>query len=94
MLLLLAAMVGLGAGGYLWLQASRHADPGEAAPTGATADVSGRYLPHASVWPFAIGLGAVLLANGLALGLWAVVPGLLVLLGAIGGFVRQSRRRD
>ena len=52
------------------------------------------YLPHASVWPLVIGLGAASIANGLVLGIWVIVPGAAALALGIGGFVRQSRRRD
>jgi Cytochrome c oxidase subunit IV len=52
------------------------------------------YLPHASVWPFLIGLGASSLGVGLVLGLWVIVPGVALMALGIGGFVRQTRRRD
>jgi Cytochrome c oxidase subunit IV len=52
------------------------------------------YLPHASVWPFTIGLGAATIANGLVLGTWLIVPGTLVMVVGIAGFIRQTRRRD
>ena len=52
------------------------------------------YLPHASVWPFAIGLGVATIANGLVLGIWVVIPGLGILALGIGGWVLQTRRRD
>ena len=93
-MLVLAALMALAIGGYLLLLARRHPDPAEPGPEGAAADISGLYLPHASVWPFGIGVGAMLLANGLALGRWATVPGLVVLVAALAGFTRQSRRRD
>lgn len=53
----------------------------------------GPYLPHASVWPFAVGAGSVVVANGLALGLWALVPGGVVLAAGILGYARESRLR-
>jgi hypothetical protein len=93
-MLLLAALAGLAIGGYLWLLARRYPDPAEPDEPGATADLEGLYLPHASVWPLLIGIGALLLANGLALGLWALGPGLVVLLAALGGLVHQSRHRS
>ena len=52
------------------------------------------YLPHSSVWPFAIGIGAATVANGLVLGVWLIVPGALLMVLGIAGFVRQTRRRD
>lgn len=108
-MLLLAAALGLWVGAYLWLQQRGPVGPvieaeqaaGEAiaaegagpAGTGAPEGLA-HYLPHASAWPFAIGLGAATLANGLVLGLWVIVPGAALLALGIGGFVRQSRRRD
>jgi hypothetical protein len=51
------------------------------------------YLPHASIWPFAIGVAAFLMANGLILGpLWLVPGGLLLVVGVVG-FARQTRWR-
>ncbi len=108
-MLLIAAVLALWVGIYLWLQQRRRMGPviesqqavGEAiaaegagrAGTGAPAGLV-HYLPHASAWPFAIGLGAATLANGLVLGLWVIVPGAALLALGIGGFVRQTRRRD
>ena len=51
------------------------------------------YLPHSSVWPFWIGVGALLAVNGLIVGVGYAVPGVVVLGIAIVGFVSQSRRR-
>ena len=51
------------------------------------------YLPHTSVWPLAVGSGAIVVANGLALGLWAVVLGGVILGGGVLGFARESRQR-
>jgi hypothetical protein len=56
--------------------------------------VTAAYQPHASVWPFVMGLGAATLINGLVLGIWVVVPGAAILILGLGGFIRQTRRRD
>jgi hypothetical protein len=87
MLLLTIGMMALLAV-YVLLHARRHADPAEVGPPASL------YLPHASLWPFAIGVGAVLVGNGLALGAWAVFPGAILLGYGLWGFARQSRRRD
>ena len=60
-------------------------------PTGGHAGE--QYLPHSSVWPFGIGVGALLAVNGLIVGVGYAVPGLVVLAIAIVGLVSQSRRR-
>jgi hypothetical protein len=108
-LLLLASGLSLWIGIYLWLLQRREGPDaveatqaaGEAlAAEGAALPGTGvdvhhdHYLPHSSVWPFAIGLGAATLANGLVLGLWVIVPGLVLMALGLGGFVRQTRRRD
>ncbi len=97
-MLLLAAGLSLWIGAYLWLRTRTEVGP-EQGPAGESAagtreQESEHYLPHASAWPFAIGLGAATLANGLVLGLWVIVPGAALMVLGIGGFVRQTRRRD
>jgi hypothetical protein len=108
-LLLLSSGLAAWVGGFLWL-GQRRAGPAtveaiqaagemQAADGVATAGTGldtapEHYLPHASVWPFAIGLGAATLANGLVLGLWVIVPGAALMALGLGGFVRQTRRRD
>jgi Cytochrome c oxidase subunit IV len=108
-MLLLAGALSLWIGAYLWLRtraatgpeavaaesaAERVAAAGEAQPGHGVAEEGEHYLPHASAWPFAIGLGAATVANGLVLGLWVIVPGVALMALGIGGFVRQTRRRD
>ncbi len=89
-MLMLAAAMGLWIGVYLWNADRRsavrvHHRPG---PAGEP------YLPHASVWPLGVGLGAVVAANGLALGGWALLPGGMLTAASLWGYARQSRRRD
>lgn len=72
-------------GAYLWLR-SRPADEVDV--------VEELYLPHASVWPFGIGVGAFMLANGLIIGGWFYLPGLAVTVGSLAGFIRQTRHRS
>jgi Flp pilus assembly protein TadB len=67
---------------------------GHAPPGTGSAEEGEHYLPHASAWPFAVGLGGATIANGLVLGLWVIVPGALLLALGIVGWVRQTRRRD
>jgi purine-cytosine permease-like protein len=90
-LLALSAVLALWSAAYLWLQLRRQrrmADGEQLEPEAP------EYLPHASVWPFAIGLGATTAVNGLVLGTWVLVPGLALTVLGIGGFIRQSRLRD
>ncbi len=98
-MLLLAGGMALIVGGYLMVQARSHADagdpdrPGEGG-AGDPAAQGEAYLPHASIWPFGVGMGLVVMANGLALGLWALIPGALLSASSLWGYARQSRRRD
>ena len=52
------------------------------------------YLPIASLWPLAIGLGVALSLNGLILGWAYATPGVALLGLSVIGFVAQGRRRD
>jgi hypothetical protein len=81
-MLVLASVLSLWASAYLW-RSSSHQNPEEHED----------YLPHESVWPFAIGLGAFLLLNGLLVGGWFFLPGGVVMAGGVAGWVRQSRAR-
>lgn len=91
-LLLLAAGLALIVGGYLWWATREHAS--SPSPAGADEEEAEHYLPHASLWPLGVGAGSVVLANGLALGLWAAVPGSMLLAASVVGYARQSRHRD
>lgn len=86
-----ASLLGLWCGIYLWR------NRGEAPTTlDAHRDQADQlqYLPHSSVWPFWVGLAAFFLTNGLILGTWFLVPGVVLLLAGVTGFVRQSRDRS
>jgi hypothetical protein len=85
-MLALSAVLALWVGLFLWLQWRRP-------PESADQPVAAMYLPHASVWPFAIGLGTALVANGLVLGIWVIFPGALSLVFGILGFIHQTRQR-
>ena len=89
-MLLLAGVLGLIIGVWIWLQARR--------PSGSESVDQGEpdeteWLPHASIWPFWIGLGSAFAAGGLAMSPWLVVPGVFVLLVGVVGWARQSRYR-
>lgn len=91
-MLLLTAGLGALAGGYLLRQSRRAPDP---ASVGGNRQVPEEaYLPHASIWPLGVGAGCVVMANGLALGAWALVPGALLTAASTLGYARQSRHRD
>lgn len=90
-MLALAGVLGLIVAGWLWVQLRKPA-PAGAGATAATVEVD--WAPHASIWPFWIGLGGTFAAIGLALSPWLLVPGMFVLLIGVVGWAGQSRRRD
>jgi hypothetical protein len=91
-------MLGLASGlsflsaGYLFVQDRESTKP-HASVEGEVA-AERQYLPHASLWPFGIGVGAFLAFNGLILGFAYAVPGAIVISVSIAGLVAQTRRRD
>lgn len=87
-MLVLAAGLSFTCGAYLYVQIRAT----EAGAADASSD--DLYLPHESIWPFWVGVGVFLISNGLLLGTWFLVPGVLVLLFGVAGFVRQSRARS
>lgn len=98
-MLALASGLALFFGSYLWRQ-DRRGRPGpvtaESADNESAADESvdeGHYLPQASVWPLAMGVGAALTLNGLIIGWPYATPGAAFLALSVGGFVAQGRRR-
>lgn len=89
-MLIVAAILGLWCGVFLW----RNLRKFEAGQAGEVAgDHGAMYLPESSPWPLGIGLGVTLVLNGLLIGTWFLVPGVMVLAVAVGGFARQSRHR-
>jgi hypothetical protein len=62
--------------------------PGDGPPTH-----EGLYLPHTSIWPVGIAIGAALVAAGVAIGWWVWLPGAALLAHSVIGFAAQSRDR-
>ena len=90
-LLLLSAGLSVVVGGFLVLVDRRGGLREELEV--ADYDDPALFLPHASLRPFWMGLGCILLASGLALGIWLMLPGAILLaIGAIG-MVEEGRRR-
>jgi Cytochrome c oxidase subunit IV len=88
-MLLLSGVLALIIGGWLWIQSRKMS----AASQPASEAAEDEWLPHASIWPFWIGLGAAFAAGGLAMSPWLVVPGVIVLVIGVVGWARQSRYR-
>jgi hypothetical protein len=93
MMLGVASLLGLWCAAFLWIKRPASLGTIDEDPGGAATADEAMYLPHASIWPFWIGLAAFLVTNGLILGTWFLVPGALLMVAGVAGFVRQSRLR-
>jgi hypothetical protein len=92
LLLLTGGFAGIVAG-YLGLQDRLERTTARAETTESGPVVDDQFLPHASVWPFEMGVGAALALSGVVLG-WAIlVPGVVLVLHALVGWIVQSRHR-
>jgi hypothetical protein len=91
LLVLVGAFAGI-IGGYVAFEARFVRAPERAdAPSSESSEP---YLPHQSVWPLELGAGMTLALSGFALGLWVLVPGLVLIAHSLVGWVRQSRTRS
>jgi cytochrome c oxidase subunit IV len=89
-MLSLASGLAFTIGAYLgWKKPPPHTSVDEAEPPGEEEP----WFPSASGWPFALGGALVLVANGLLLGLWLLLPAAALLAYALAGFIQQSRVR-
>lgn len=52
------------------------------------------FFPAASIWPAAIGLGAIFLGVGLIYGVWYLVIGFVFVFGGVAGFVVEAEARE
>jgi Cytochrome c oxidase subunit IV len=91
LLVLVGAFAGI-IGGYIAFE-TRFVATREGRETAALESAE-HYLPHQSVWPLELGAGMTLALSGFALGLWVLVPGLVLTVHSLVGWVRQSRTRS
>jgi hypothetical protein len=95
--LLAGAMFGFFFGTFLLLTVRRIQDDVESLEEAraAGADVNDvMFLPTQSIWPIGLGFGLALIAAGVALGLWVMIPGIALFVHSLIGFAQQSRRRQ
>jgi hypothetical protein len=90
--LALSAGLSLLTGGFLMLVERRGGLREELDPADYE-DREALFLPHASLRPFWVGAGAVLMAAGLPLGAWLFLPGVVLLAIGLVGMVEEGRRR-
>ena len=88
-LLALTAGFSLVMGGYLFFRDRKggvrlETDPVEGEPP---------WFPESSIWPLTVAGGTALTVAGLALGPWIWLPGGLLLIRGLWGFLLQSRHR-
>jgi uncharacterized membrane protein len=79
---------------YLYLQVRRlRTGPprAEDVEDGEITPVEVGYFPAASVWPAALGLGAVLVALGLVFGYWFLAIAVILIVGAIIGYAVEAQ---
>jgi hypothetical protein len=48
-------------------------------------------FPSTSIWPFVIGVSALLVGLSMIFGLWTAVVGLVLAVGAVFGVIAESR---
>ncbi len=93
-LLWLTATMAIGSGLFLgWPRGGDGGRPAGPPPEPGHDPHDGVWFPEASIWPFAIGAGMVLVGNGLLLGRWLLIPSAVFLAWSLAGMVRQGRRR-
>jgi hypothetical protein len=78
----------------VWIR--RHRQPrAEDRPNANPEDGAGEiaFFPGNSIWPVAMGAGAIALAIGLAFGKWFWAIGMILFLGAVVGFATEAESR-
>lgn len=51
------------------------------------------YLPPSSIWPSMMAVGITFMLTGIAVGLWILIPGVLIFVPATVGFIAEGRAR-
>jgi len=90
-----SSLLGLLAGGYLFLQSRKYPPRPQDRSDASLEEGAGPVdeFPAPSIWPFVFALGSVIFATGFIFGVWVVVGGAAVLGLGIVGMIRQSRGR-
>jgi Cytochrome c oxidase subunit IV len=94
-MLVATSLLGLLAGGYLFLQSRRYPPRAQDRPDATLEEGAGPVdeFPAPSIWPFVFGLGATVFATGFIFGIWVILPGAAILGLGIVGMILQSRGR-
>jgi hypothetical protein len=88
-----SALMGLVAGGSIWLLSRHSVSRAEDRSDATIAEGAGPVgvFATSSVWPFAVGLSAAVFASGFAFGVWLVIVGGAGLVLSIFGYVLEAR---
>jgi hypothetical protein len=88
-----SALMGLVAGGSIWLLSRRSPPRPEDREDATMAEGAGPVGVFAteSIWPFAVGLSAAVFASGFAFGIWLVMVGGAAFVLSVLGYVLESR---
>ena len=94
-MLVATSLLGLLAGGYLFIQSRKYPPRPEDRPDATLEEGAGPVddFPAPSIWPFVFGLGATVFATGFIFGVWVILPGAAILGLGVVGMIVQSRRR-
>lgn len=94
-MLVATSLLGLLAGGYLFIQSRKYPPRPEDRPDASLEEGAGPVdeFPAPSIWPFVFGLGATVFATGFIFGIWVIVPGAAILGLGLVGMIIQSRGR-
>jgi len=87
-------LLGLLPGGYFYWWSKRMEPRAEDDPEATQAQGAGvvGVFPGTSIWPFILGLSALLIALSLVFGFWSAIFGFTLAISAVIGVVVESRR--
>ena len=92
MLLATCPLAALPGSYYLWWSkrmTPRAEDNATASPQDGAGTVGA--FPSSSIWPFVIGMSALLVGLSMIFGLWTAVVGIVLAIGAVFGVIAESR---
>jgi hypothetical protein len=94
LMLLGTMMLGLFPGSYYFWWSRRMKPRPEDDPKAERSDGAGvvAAFPSSSVWPFVFGAGAFSVALALVFGVWSACVGFALVIAAVLGIIRESRR--
>jgi hypothetical protein len=90
-----SSLLGLLAGGYLFIQSRKYPPRAQDRPDATLEEGAGPVdeFPAPSIWPFVFALGSVVFATGFIFGIWVILPGAAILGLGLVGMILQSRGR-